>query len=228
MERGAGDVRERRGARRLSAAMPAVALALVLTGPLMMAACAVSDEGPAAVETEVATADLAAVPEQDAAPQLPLPCPAPYPGTDLLERDDHGYCLLFPDEYEVLRPNPDETVLAVGGLMDTENPRAYVRVTGAEGRTADQHADDLLADMAGFDIGRSTVNIGGERAALLENVPAQDMMRVVFVVHADRLFRIDFVPVGADYGPLAERTNELYYTLAESFRFMAEPGAARR
>ena len=87
-------------------------------------------------------------------------CPEATAGTELLKVEEHGYCLLYPSGYSVERPNPEETALVVGSLLDVSNPRVYIQVSAAEGRTAEQAADVIVADFPGFEIVRSDATIG--------------------------------------------------------------------
>lgn len=146
-------------------------------------------------------------------------CPA---GTDALRSlvdQEHGYCLLAPTEYEAVQPSERETVLAVAGLLDVENPKAYISVEPADGRTAAEAADDVASSVPGFASDAVEINLGGEPAVLIDEVPGQDLSRQVFVVRGDRLFRLTFLPIGADYGELAGRTGDLYNAVAETFTF---------
>jgi len=189
-------------------AVAALALAALL--PAALAACgpAASPGGEREVENDVAA------------------CPEPTDGMRLLVDENRGFCFLYPQAYEVEEPSEDEVVLTIGGLLDVENPKAYLRVEPAGGRTAEQAADETLAEVAemGMDIGRTNVNVGGREAVLLERYPGQDLGRLVFVVNDDRLYRLTFVPVGPDAGDLGQRTDALYNSVVEVFRFLGGDG----
>jgi hypothetical protein len=150
-------------------------------------------------------------------------CPNATTGTQLLMNEQHGYCLLYPTGYDVQHPNEHETVLVVGSLLNVEQPRAYIKVQEAGGRTTAQVADELIAALAGFDIKRTSVTIDGKAAVVLDNMPGQDTNRQVVIVHDDRLYMLTFVPASQDYGELYMQMENLYTMILNSFNFSAPP-----
>jgi hypothetical protein len=146
-------------------------------------------------------------------------CPEPAAGTKLLRLDEHGYCLLYPDEYSVERPNPEESALVVGSLLDVSNPRVYIKVTDGGGRTAGDAAQATIADFPGFDIVRSDRTIGGQDAVVLNGVPGQDISRQVIVVRDDALYHLTFVPASEDAGEVYARMEEVYKMVVDSLNF---------
>ena len=146
-------------------------------------------------------------------------CPNATTGTQLLTNEQHGYCLLYPTGYDVQHPNEHETVLFVGSLLNVEQPRAYIKVQEAGGRTTAQVADELTAAFAGFDIKRTNVTIGGEAAVVLDNMPGQDTNRQVVIAYDDCLYMLTFVPASEDYGELYTQMETLYTVIINSFNF---------
>jgi hypothetical protein len=147
-------------------------------------------------------------------------CPEAVAGAELLRVEEHGYCLLYPSGYSVERPNPEETALVVGSLLDVSNPRAYIKVTDAGGRTTDQAADAIVTDFPGFEIVRSSATIGGESAVVLDGVPGQDISRQVVIVRQDRLYHLTFVPASEDAGEVSTRMEEFYQLVVDSLNFL--------
>ncbi len=147
-------------------------------------------------------------------------CPAAEAGMQTLTNEAHGYCLLYPDGYDVTQPNEDEIVFFVGSLLDVEHPRAMIIVQDAGGVTTTEAADELQAEFEGFDVARSTVMIGGEEAVVLDNLPGQDINRRLVVVHNDRVYDMMFIPVGESYGEISEQMEILYSTIVDSFTFL--------
>ncbi len=74
-------------------------------------------------------------------------CPRPGEGEQLLSNAEHGYCLIYPEGYTVERPNPDETVLVVGSMLNTQDARLHFEVHDAKGRTAEEVAGAIEADV---------------------------------------------------------------------------------
>jgi hypothetical protein len=147
-------------------------------------------------------------------------CPEAVAGAELLRVEEHGYCLLYPSGYSVERPNSEETALVVGSLLDVSNPRVYIKVSDAGGRTAEQAADAIVADFPGFEIVRSSATIGGQSAVVLDGVPGQDISRQVVMVHGDRQYRLTFVPASQDAGEIYTRMEEFYQMVVGSFNFL--------
>jgi hypothetical protein len=44
---------------------------------------------------------------------------------------------------------------------------------------------------------------------VLDNMPGQDTNRQVVIVHNDRLYKLNFVPVGEDYGDAYRQMEDL-------------------
>jgi hypothetical protein len=146
-------------------------------------------------------------------------CPEATAGTELLSVEEQGYCLLYPSRYSVERPNPEETALVVGSLLDVSNPRVYIQFSDAGGRTVEQAADAVVADYPGFEIKRSRTKAGGYDAIVLDGVPGQDISRQVIVVQNDRLYRLTFVPASEDAGEVYTQMEEIYRTVVDSLNF---------
>jgi NAD(P)-dependent dehydrogenase (short-subunit alcohol dehydrogenase family) len=181
-----------------------VILALVAT---VLAACSLPD----------VAASVKSASQRDAPAAV---CPEPAAGTELLKVEEHGYCLLYPIGYSIERPNPEETVLVVGSLLDVSNPRVYIKVNNADGRTVEQAADAVVADFPGFEIVRSSAAIGGQAAIVLDGVPGQDMSRQIVVVRNDRLYRLTFVPASEDAGEVYTRMEQFYQIVLDSMSFL--------
>jgi hypothetical protein len=150
----------------------------------------------------------------------------PTSGSELLINEEHGYSLRYPNGYAIEHPNPDETVLVVGSLLNVEQPRLHIEVQAAEGRTAAEVADELMADVEAalpdFNVERGTVTLNGEQAVVLDHVPGQDINRLVFVVHNDHLYKLMFAPADESLGDTHAQMESLYATVIDSFSF--QPG----
>lgn len=173
---------------------------------LAVAACTTAGSEPPAVATVAATAILEQAPAATATPEdvaAATPCPEATADTNVLRDPRHGFCLLYPVTHKVERPNPQEVVLVIGGLLNAGDPRAMINVTPAEGRTAADAADQIIADFEGFEIARSEATVAGEPAVVLDDVPGQDINRRVIFTHEDLLYHIYFSPIDpADTTPI--------------------------
>jgi hypothetical protein len=140
-----------------------------------------------------------------------------------LRNEEHGYCLLYPSGYQVEQPTENESVFFVGSLQDVEQPKLFIEVQDAAGRSASQVADELMAEFEGFAVERSFgLTVGYEPAELLDKVPGQDLGRQVLVVHGDRLYKLTFIPDDPSLGDIYTQMEEVYNTVINSFRFLPE------
>ena len=178
----------------------------LLVFALLIAACSPTGgsqepaaETPAAAETTApAATDAPAPTEAPATAEAPAEaaaCPTATDDTYLLRNPQHGYCLLYPVTHKVERPNADEVNLVIGGLLNTLDPRANIRVVSGDGVTAESFADDIVTSFEGFEIARSATTVAGEPAVVLDNVPGQDINRQVIFTHEDRLYHVYFSPL---------------------------------
>jgi len=154
----------------------------------------------------------------------PGDCPTPVAETQLLTSDEHGYCLLYPEGYTTENPNPQETIISSGSLLDVENPRADIVVRDANGRAASEIAGGIVAEvrsgLPAWRVRESTTEIDGETAIVLDNLPGQDIGRQAIVVHDDQIYTLTFVPAAPAGTEAVRQTEQLYKTVVDSFRFM--------
>jgi hypothetical protein len=104
-------------------------------------------------------------------------------------------------------------------------PKLFVRIEDANGQTAQEIAEALVAEfdanVPGHRIERSFgTTIGFEVAERLDNVPGQDIGRVLIAVHGPRAYRLTFVPADPEDAELYAQTNALYDLVLRSFRFL--------
>jgi hypothetical protein len=155
----------------------------------------------------------------------PGDCLTPAANTQLLKSDELGYCLLYPEGYATDQPNPQETIISSGSLLDVENPRAYVVVRDANGRAASEIAGGIVAEvetsLPNWNVWQRAAQIGGETAIVLDNLPGQDIGRQAIVVHEDQVYTLTFVPAGPSGTDAVQQTEGLYKTVMNSFRFMS-------
>lgn len=111
--------------------------------------------------------------------------------------DHHGYCLLLPATYTIFDTNPNEIAIVKESLLNVTDPRLHIAVIAAEGKDAEQFADQIVAAMTGFDIERSSQMIAGQEAVVLDNVPGQDINRRVLIVYGDLLYDLTYTPMSS-------------------------------
>ena len=151
-------------------------------------------------------------------------CPESTIDTELLTDTENGYCLLYPTKYSTEVPGyivinpasaPGDTLGDAWASIETEP---------AAGRSAAQAAEaQVSAAGQGFNITRSEAKVGGEQATVVDGLPGPDPWRKVFVVHADRLYTLTFLPWGSS--PEAQPALEaLYAMVMDSLRFLPPGG----
>lgn len=148
-------------------------------------------------------------------------CPPAEAGMQRLINFEHGYCLTYPAEYKVEKPNDSETLLVIGGLLNASDPRVHIHVEPAAGRTAEAAAAQIVADNADFDIVRSEAQVAGQPAVVLDKLPGQDINRRVYFVAQDRLYSFYFAPADPAVDSFAGMES-LYMEILSSFTLFPE------
>ena len=150
-------------------------------------------------------------------------CPASTETLQALVNEAHGYCLTYPAEYKVEKPNPDSTLLVIGGLLDASNPRAAIRVEDAGAGGLEAAVSRMEADYSGFPFERSEATVGGAPAVMLDGLPGQEITRRVLFVHDGRLYTLDFAPADPTADAFA-RMETLYRSVLDSFTLLPRDG----
>lgn len=147
-------------------------------------------------------------------------CPEPVPDAALLKNEELGYCLLHPERYTVESLDSSD-VLVIDSVMNHVDPRVDISVEGASGRTAAEAADEALSGLpAEMGIERSSITLGGQEAVVLDGYPGQEISRLVFVVHDDRLYRLTVTHMSPELGETYTQAENVYTVVANSFRFL--------
>jgi hypothetical protein len=148
-------------------------------------------------------------------------CPEAGEGTEEYTSEAHGFYLLYPEQFVI-------SELASGTFRIEEEPPAiphpappfaHIEVTDAAGASAAEIADEVTADLSGFELQREDITLGGEAAILFERLPGQELGRGVLAEHNDKLFRLTFYTADEER-PEYEAMLELYQTLTDSFTYI--------
>lgn len=154
-------------------------------------------------------------------------CPTAVTGSFQLLGAAYGVCFLYPDAYDVFE-NADGSgfTLYVRSPLNTDAPTVSLTVEPADGLTLEEVTAQRLADFAFPDTQPQATTLGGQPAALLDNLPGQDTNRRVVAIHSDRVYDLVLNRVGADYGAVGEQAEALYSAVTDSLQFIGvEPGA---
>jgi len=147
-------------------------------------------------------------------PEALAQCPAARDGVQSHIDARRGFCLQIPADYSAFGVNPNEVVFAKGSLLNVTEPRLLISVVSAGSRTIEQVVADVVASMPGIKIKQSTVDIAGQIASVLDNVPGQDLMRRVFFIHNGRLYDLTFSP--ADHADM----DTFYNSIIANFQLL--------
>ncbi len=148
-------------------------------------------------------------------------CPEASAGKLAYSNEEHGYCLLYPEEYTVVQVNPDTIDLVIDSVMNHMDPRVSITVEEAGSRTAEDKVSEYTEGLVleDFGIERSTIQFGGQEATLLDHMPGQDFNRQLFALHDGRLYHLFFTPLVPEDNDRQARFDELYDTVTTSFVF---------
>jgi hypothetical protein len=110
--------------------------------------------------------------------------------------------------------------------MACHSANAFINIENAAGRAVGQVADQIIADnqaaIPGIVIQRSSFTISGEPAVALEGLAGVAASRKIFIVHANRLYTLMFIP-WEETGEEWPRIKSLYDTIINSFTFLPAP-----
>lgn len=153
-------------------------------------------------------------------------CAEAVPGAHQLIYTAQGICFLYPDNYDVFQGEDGSLTLYVRSLLNTEAPFATVRLEALDGRTIQEIVPDYPSDAKLAAMSFLTIDLGGEQAIVLDNLPGQDINRRVIAMHDGRLVDIMVARIGEEYGPVGEQAEALYQMMTETFQFIGiEPEA---
>lgn len=150
-------------------------------------------------------------------------CPEATGETQAFVNQEAGFCLLYPANFEA---SINEGVSQISGPPSgggAEPLRATLTIDAsgvANGRTATQIADGVIAQTPDVTITRSDTTLGGEPAVILEGAPGRAGNRQLIAVHGDRVYWLTLTPVGADAGAVRGDSDLLWTTALDSFQFI--------
>jgi hypothetical protein len=153
-------------------------------------------------------------------------CPDAEAGTLQLIDAAHGFCFLYPENYDVFQGDDGSLTLYVRSLLNTGAPLASIHVQALDGRTIQEVIPDYPSNEELAAMSLLTIDLGGEQATVLDNMPGQDLNRRVIAVREDMVYDLMIARIGEEYGAVGEAAEELYEVITGSFQFIGiEPGA---
>ncbi|MBK8900957.1 MAG: hypothetical protein IPM53_07235 [Anaerolineaceae bacterium] len=189
---------------------------------LSLAACTPpTEEAAPATAVAVTTSEATAEAALD-----PVICDPISADGQLFTSEEGGYCLIYPPTYCWL-PGQDaltHTFVSMDPVDETTNRCTddtlilhgevvwlQVKVSPAEGQPLEELVAGYRANEELFGLEFAEVVLDGETAVQINNMPGQDISRVLFAVHNDQFYELTFVPAAAD---------RLYAQVLETFRFL--------
>ncbi len=206
-------------------------LTFVILGSLLLglSACVATDTDAAAETAVPATTESVEEPTEvsPTAPAEMVESTACDSESDWVFSSEEGsYCFVYPEDYcwlpgqdaltntfvsvasEDAERNrcPDEPLILHGDVVWVS-----VVVTPANGQSLAEAIISYTEVPEDFGLEIEEVMLAGETAVQINNMPGQDISRVLFTIHKDQLYQLTFVPAGAD---------RLYEQVTSSFQFL--------
>lgn len=189
----------------------------------------VAEESPATAPagTQTPAVETPAVSDPEGQPPAGDPC-LPAEGQLGYVDETYGYCLVYPEGFTVNHPAEGVTVIHgpdySGGSLEPLSGLVNIQAgSPADGRSASQVADEVRAFYAGSDqelIEMRAISLDGVPAVELNNLPGQRTYRQVIAVRAGRVYYLDFLPLGEEYGQAAADMQLIYDSVMSSFNFL--------
>jgi hypothetical protein len=139
--------------------------------------------------------------------------------TQSLVDEARGFCLLYPASHTLVQLESGNTEIVLGSLMNHTDPRLSIVVVELASRSLEQAIDEFLAGYEGFDITQTPVAVADEKGIQLDNVPGQDLSRMVMVTHDGFLYQLSFFPYDPGIVATFAQAEHLYRIVMDSFRF---------
>jgi hypothetical protein len=136
---------------------------------------------------------------------------------ELFSSDQLGLCFSYPQGYTEI-PNNDTVEIAASDLPGTDTKGLFwLEISDSYNRSAEAIADQDMTYATGVDVGRWTVTLGGEQAAVLDGMPGQDLQRRVYVVHQQTLYVLAFMPTRSENKAAGDQMEALYTAVTNSW-----------
>lgn len=152
-------------------------------------------------------------------------CPEAKEGLVLYSNTEDGFCLLLPEKYVVddtlTSDNGAETAVYVESIMNTAEPKLFITVEPANGRSLEDVTAEKQAEFPDFEVMFSFgYMLDGVPANQFDQLPGQDLNRQVVLVHNDRFYTLTFIPDDPAMSDVYAEMETLYETVMDSFSFL--------
>jgi hypothetical protein len=159
--------------------------------------------------------------QSEPATTAPTPQPATLTpggtGVETVRQGSLDFCFSFPQGYTLLPFGESVEVVGPHSGSGPEPGMMWIDVGDAQGRTAEDAANEELSYVGGSNPPRYTVLLGGEEAVVFDGMPGQNLVRRVYIVHAGKLIIPTFSPYGSDNAFANDQMEALYAAVTSSW-----------
>lgn len=148
-------------------------------------------------------------------------CPEAVPGTHQLIYAAKGVCFLYPEQYDVFQGEDGGLTFYVGSLLNTEAPLATLTI---EAFDESIHSDLVAYYLPDVNLAVTTleaIDMGGEVATVLDNLPGQDINRRVIPIHDGLVYNLMVARIGEEYGQVGQEAEALFRQITSTFQYIA-------
>jgi hypothetical protein len=134
-------------------------------------------------------------------------------------RDQLGLCFFYPQGYTQI-PYYDAVEIVAPDLPGSEVKGLFwFDIRDPNNLTAEEIADNELAEVAGLSADRWSMTIGGEQAVVLDGMPGQDLVRRVYFVHEQTLYILTFSPTLSENTAASDQMEALYDAVTSTWEW---------
>jgi hypothetical protein len=167
-------------------------------------------------------------PTESPTPSPEPSCPEPTTETAFYRNEEHGYCLLYPEEFEIQTDpeRPDEVVLLAGPPI----PEAGMHEVAVQLRIAFNGPADGLDTREyarlwqqrfypEFPLESREIEVGGHPAILIRDIPGMFAGQAALLVPNQHRYRLSLRPQPGDVPDLTQEAEEAWNTVTNSIVF---------
>jgi hypothetical protein len=177
------------------------------------------------------------VSEEDVVVPTPLPqldprtlsqdtrdCYVPSPGYEQFVSLEHGYCLVYPGNFEVLHQDDDPRRVAFAGPEHTSGSQPIratltIDIRPAGSATFEEAYNALLDSYPDADTLNTSVTIHEQPAEILENIPGEISMRQAITLANQRIFTLTLTPAEEDFPTAQPDSDQVWSSVLATLRF---------
>jgi len=128
------------------------------------------------------------------------------------------YCLAYPQGFTLLiNGSQVEIMKSISGVGNWVAGMVWIDVIEAQGRTAQEFADEEVNALVFSPPTRSTMRMGGEEALVLDGMPGQEFIRKIYIVHNGLLYTLNFSPYQSDNDTANAQMETLFASVTSSW-----------